>query len=77
MEEEILNIEHHRKDLILKALNRKANREQAAVALGISLRTLQRDLVLYNIKKIGNEYRIVEPIKRNESQKLHLGNTSH
>jgi DeoR/GlpR family transcriptional regulator of sugar metabolism len=57
---EILNIEYHRKDLILKALNRKANYKEAAAALGVSKRTLQRDIVNFNIKKIDDQYQIVK-----------------
>lgn len=57
---EILNIEYHRKELIIKALNRKPNYKEAAVALGVSKRTLQRDIVNYNIQKVKGRYQIIE-----------------
>lgn len=66
MAEEILNIEYHRKVLIIKALNRKSNYIQAAKALGVSKRTLQRHIVIYNIKKVEGRYEI------NSSQNLKL-----
>jgi hypothetical protein len=72
MDEEILNIEHHRKDLIIKALNRKRTHGQAAAALGISVRTLMRDKRIYNIKKKKGVYQIIETKKQNELKKLHI-----
>lgn len=42
MDQEILNIEHHVKILVLKALNRTANHSYAAKELGITERTLYR-----------------------------------
>jgi predicted DNA-binding transcriptional regulator YafY len=71
MPEEILNIEYHRKDLIIKALNRKRTHKEAATALGVSVRTLMRDKRTYNIQKLKGQYQIIEKTN-NESQKLHL-----
>ena len=39
---EIINIEHHQRRLMMKALNRYKNDEEAAAALGIDKRTLVR-----------------------------------
>jgi transcriptional regulator with PAS, ATPase and Fis domain len=56
---EILNIDHHTKELIVKALNRTSSHEKAAKALGISERNLFRLRKQYNIKKV-QRYEVVE-----------------
>lgn len=40
--EEILNIEHHRREMTLKALNRTKSAEKAAKLLGVDVRTVRR-----------------------------------
>lgn len=60
MEQENLNLEEHRKILVLKALNRNASFTAAAEALGVSRRTVARDIKVYNIKKIDGRYLAVE-----------------
>lgn len=47
---ENLNIEYHKKRLLLKALNVCKKKEDACKALGISNRTLYRLIKLYKIK---------------------------
>lgn len=49
MESEILNIEHHVKRLLLKALNRTHFQKIAAEKLGISERSLHRYKKQFNI----------------------------
>lgn len=56
---EILNIDYHIKELIVKALNRTTSHEKAAIALGISERNLFRLRKQYNIKKV-QRYEVVE-----------------
>lgn len=63
MENEILNIEYHKKELVLKALQKfPYSREKAARELGISNRTMSRYKnqynIRYDIKK--QEYIIIE-----------------
>lgn len=47
--EEILNIDYHRRRLLLKALNKAGNVEDAAKLLGISWRSVYRLKKEYNI----------------------------
>ena len=67
MDQEILNIEYHKKRLVLKALNLVSTMPYAASKLGISLRTLYRIMDDYNIvyeKKDGKrQYFIKEKSK--------------
>lgn len=49
MENEILNIEHHVKRLVLMALNRTHFQKNAAVELGISERCIHRYKKQFNI----------------------------
>lgn len=51
MEEEILNIEYHVKQRVLKALNKFKNDFQASQALGIGSRTLYRYKQRFNIER--------------------------
>ena len=50
-DQEILNIDYHVKNLVLKALNKYPTVEQSAAALGVSLRTLLRYKQTYGIGK--------------------------
>jgi hypothetical protein len=63
MEEEILNIEYHTKRLVLKALNQEETIEAAANQLNISVRTLHRYKVKYNIQLVKDQYQIIEKQK--------------
>ncbi len=67
MEQEILNIEYHKKRLVLKALNLVSSMPYAASKLGISVRNLYRLMDDYNIvyeKKDGKrKYFIKEKTK--------------
>jgi hypothetical protein len=64
MEADNLNIHIARKQLTLSALNKFENCKQAAKALGISLKTLQRDKKLYGIVRTdGGQYYFEEPKK--------------
>jgi DeoR/GlpR family transcriptional regulator of sugar metabolism len=58
--EENLNLNDHRKILILKALNRERTFAAAAEALGISRSTVRRDVKVYNIQKVGGQYQAIE-----------------
>ena len=49
MEVETLNIDFHRKDLIIKALNKSSNCDEAAAKLGISVRTLYKYKRTYKV----------------------------
>jgi hypothetical protein len=60
MPEEILNIEYHTKRLVLKALNQEETIETAATKLNISVRTLHRYKVVWNIQLVGDQYQIIE-----------------
>lgn len=73
---QILNLEYNRQVLIIKALNRNRNYKQAANALGVSKRTLQRDIINYNIQKRDDRYQVI-PLRKNESQKLHIRSARH
>lgn len=66
MAEEVLNINHHVKILVMKALTRKPNHGEAAAALGISLRTLHRYKVQFNIKLVGGQYQIIDKSQNHE-----------
>lgn len=64
--EEILNIEYHTKRPVLKALNQESTIEAAATKLNLSVRTLHRYKVNYNIQLLDNQYQI---IKKNQNEK--------
>lgn len=51
-----LNIEHHRKVLLLKALNKFSQKNIAAIELGIGERTLYRYISMYNVKGVYPKY---------------------
>lgn len=48
---EILNIQHHRRELTLKALNKHKSAAGAAKELGKSWRTVMNYIKIYNFKK--------------------------
>lgn len=50
MSEEILNIDYHVKQLVLKALKRAATHQEAAKLLGITVRSLCNYKYRFNIK---------------------------
>ena len=50
METEILNIDYHLKRIILKALNTSLYKYQAAKKLGITIRSLLRKIIDYDIE---------------------------
>lgn len=64
MKDEILNIEYHVKIMVLKALNRTDNNNDACKLLGISVRTLFRYKISFNIiyDDINNNFYIRQPI---------------
>jgi len=76
---EILNMEWHRTQLMVKALNKLPTVEKAAVALGISVRNLHLNIRVYEIEWRKKEkkyvlgripqYQILEP-----SEEMHLQN---
>jgi hypothetical protein len=49
--EEILNIDHHRKALVLKALNKYKREQDVSKALGIGVRTLWNYRKQYGIAR--------------------------
>lgn len=51
--QEILNLHYHRILLLIKALNKYDNKNQASAKLGISTRTIDRDIRDYGIIKVG------------------------
>lgn len=51
MSQEILNIDHHIKHMVVKALNKYPTVELSAKALGISIRSLHRYRQVYGIGK--------------------------
>ena len=58
--EENLNLEQLRKDLVIKALNRERSYEAAAKVLGISRRTVARDIKVYNIQKLDGQFQAID-----------------
>jgi len=48
---EVLNIQYHRRQLTLKALNKYKSITKAAGAMGLSTRTLHRYIKLFDFKK--------------------------
>lgn len=62
MSEEILNIDHHVKQLVLKALNKFRYLTEACRALGISERSLANYRQRYNIQHNDhtNQYSIIQ-----------------
>lgn len=64
MSEEILNIEYHVKRMIVKALNNTQTHEDAALLLGITVRTLYRYKAQYNVfyDKRSNDYFLRESL---------------
>lgn len=51
MPEEILNIEYHTKRLFIKALNKYPTMDQAAAALGVSTRQVNRWKIEFGVIK--------------------------
>ena len=56
MTDEILNIDFHVKQLLLKALNKHGKSEKAATVLGISLKTLHNYVKDYQVTKVANVF---------------------
>lgn len=56
MQDEILNIDFHVRRLLLKALNICRTRTEAATALGISTKTLQNKMDVYEVEKENGIY---------------------
>lgn len=52
---EILNLHYHRILLIVKALNRSENQEQASAKLGLHARTIRRSIRDYGIVVLTND----------------------
>lgn len=72
--DEILNIDYHRKILVVKALNRTQTKLEAANLLGLSLRQLYRDIDRFGIEQLGNGDYIVPvdvKIQKNEKSICH------
>lgn len=49
-DDEVLNLEHNRRVLVMKAIEKQKRQEDAAKLLGVSMRTLARDCKRYNFK---------------------------
>ena len=56
MTDEILNIDFHVKQLLLKALNKHERYQDAATVLGISLRSLYKYMKDYQVTKVANVF---------------------
>lgn len=63
MADEILNIDHHRRILILKALNKAPTVKRAAKLLGISERHIYRWMDRFDIILVDETYTTEEQIK--------------
>jgi len=50
-QEEILNIDHHRKLLVIKALNKYNTIREAAAAIGKDMRTIHRYIRRYSLTR--------------------------
>ncbi len=63
MDNEVLNLEYHKKRLILKALNQVGRIKYAAPKLGISERNLHRLKEQYDLKRVDGTWTIGKPFK--------------
>ena len=70
--DEILNIDHHRRILILKALNKAPTYKQAAKLLGISERHIYRWIDQYGIVQVDGTYMTREQNKSINPQYEHV-----
>ena len=55
-EPETLNIDHHVKELVVKAMNTSSNQTEAADKLKVSVSSLQRYIEFYKLKHIGKAW---------------------
>jgi len=60
---ETLNLQDNTKRLLLLALNKCGTIKEAAPVLGVSDRTVSRWLKIWNIRKIDDQYVVVEKLK--------------
>ena len=56
MSEENLNIDFHRKELLLKVLNKIKDRDEQAKKLGVTKRTINNFMKRFNVQKLYGEY---------------------
>ena len=69
----VLNIEYHTRIMVLKALNRTANKKEAANKLGVTVRQIHRYINIFDIVSTGPRFKKKYAFK--PSQKLFHAST--